>query len=475
MKGKFVKLAAAVLIMSTLSAYAAAPKFEFFWPNADRSGWQAFFLLDAAKRRLGSKADFQIITTAAKDAKGEWTGDVSEPMRRAVLAKYHSAALWNYLVGLTFTRNASGWRDAAVYAGISPDKLDSEVTKNGKTALEFYSKYASSHKIASAALLFNGKEYAGGMTPSELIMAANSVLPKQSRVVLPSYSSVKPKPLSPTVWVIESSEEGGKANKEFVTAIKSLFEGGKPVVNTISYELAQKNPELSAMQYKTLPTYIISGDAEVDEFLKPYAEQGALTKQNGKYIVNGGSGEQLIIGQPAMPRTLELFVMAQCPYGLQAENAIVEAINDKNIPADVKVVVRYIVSVGDDGSISSLHGTAEWEEDIRQLVIQQKYPEKFWKYLALRNADIQSTMWESVAQEAGIDPKDITSGFDEGKKLLLSDNKRSSELGVNASPTFIWEGRRIIPGIKALSSIPGFEKVTAGTAAKKQVPAGACK
>ena len=80
MKGKFVKLAAAVLIMSTLSAYAAAPKFEFFWPNADRSGWQAFFLLDAAKRRLGSKADFQIITTAAKDAKGEWTGDVSEPM-----------------------------------------------------------------------------------------------------------------------------------------------------------------------------------------------------------------------------------------------------------------------------------------------------------------------------------------------------------------------------------------------------------
>ena len=135
-----------------------------------------------------------------------------------------------------------------------------------------------------------------------------------------------------------------------------------------------------------------------------------------------------------------------------------------------------------DSALVSLIGKVEGELRSQQANLYLKDALEFYgdgklneAYASLKKVLEVQPMWESVAQEAGIDPKDITSGFDEGKKLLLSDNKRSSELGVNASPTFIWEGRRIIPGIKALSSIPGFEKVTAGTAAKKQVPAGACK
>ena len=103
------------------------------------------------------------------------------------------------------------------------------------------------------------------------------------------------------MWVIESSEEGGKANKEFVTAIKSLFEGGKPVVNTISYELAQKNPELSAMESiqagangylsKMLPAI------ELVNALKTFASDGIIIPQQlmGKLI------QGLRQGMPSSP------------------------------------------------------------------------------------------------------------------------------------------------------------------------------
>ncbi|MBU4246166.1 MAG: GILT family protein, partial [Nanoarchaeota archaeon] len=62
---------------------------------------------------------------------------------------------------------------------------------------------------------------------------------------------------------------------------------------------------------------------------------------------------------------VQLFVMSQCPYGVQAENAIkpvLDTLKDK-----ISFELRFIANQKADGTFSSLHGQAEVDENVRQL------------------------------------------------------------------------------------------------------------
>ena len=164
--------------------------------------------------------------------------------------------------------------------------------------------------------------------------------------------------------------------------------------------------------------------------------------------------------------------MSQCPFGTQAENSLIEAVKKKLIPDKIRVRIRYIADVTGSGtqrSFRSLHGPAEWEENARQLLIGDMYPGKLFDYLLERNKNPNSSMWQVAAGKAGIDPDVITRKFEKGKELLARDVKIADELGINASPTFLWEGRLLISGLAGLKKIPGFEKISV------KGSAGSCK
>lgn len=88
--------------------------------------------------------------------------------------------------------------------------------------------------------------------------------------------------------------------------------------------------------------------------------------------------------------TLEAFVVAACPYGLQMQRAIVDAV--ANVPSmATNIVVRYIGSIT-NGKVNAMHDSdasgkavsngPEAQENLRQICLREEQPAKYWGYVS---------------------------------------------------------------------------------------------
>jgi hypothetical protein len=173
--------------------------------------------------------------------------------------------------------------------------------------------------------------------------------------------------------------------------IVALTVGGKPAVKgtTVSIDVAKAQSE------KYLKS-IANGDATVDTI----TDTGSLYKlsltvsgkQYESYVTKDGKllfpqGIDMTTPVPAstttntaaptvVPKTdkptVELFVMAYCPYGTQAEKGILPAVRALGDKIDFKIrFVNY-----------AMHGEKEVKEDLNQYCIESEQPDKYLKYLA---------------------------------------------------------------------------------------------
>ena|GEM_PF-541677 len=449
------------------AAPAKTVKVEFAWELQDQRSWQMFFLLDAAKRRLGSRLEVKTIPIISKE-NGKFSAprgdiEVAESRRVAVLSARYPSKVWDYLWARTFNASEGAWKDAAVYAGVDPAKLEAAVSKEGDAELEKAWQYVSSRKIQGSSMLVNSAPYQGDLSLVAVLRSFNSMLGKEARIELPAAAPVVVSTAAPAIlWIVVSTGMAGADQDAGLTAGLTRILG-KPEVMTIPYELTLQKPEFKELNIDFLPYYFVAATPDTEAVFKPYLDNG-MVKRNGRYfIITGGTSEGVFLNKERKPGELELFVMAHCPYGVQAQNAFVNAINKGLMPKDVKLTLRYILSAkkGADGVVtfSSLHGSAEWEEDLRQLIIAKNYPDKLWKYIEARNADYTSSLWDKAAAAAGIDPQEVLKNFDASKGLLEAEAAYSEANKVSGSPTFLWEGRTLVGGIAGLKKIPGFEKV----------------
>jgi len=128
---------------------------------------------------------------------------------------------------------------------------------------------------------------------------------------------------------------------------------------------------------------------------------------------------------------VELFVMSQCPYGIEAEKAIIPALkefqdqvdfylyfiadeaDEKALDGSFEEDVENFVSpegmemelcrgeaIYEGGRFKSLHGQAEIDENIRQAIIAKYYPQRFLDYLLYRAENYQENEWEQAAVSA---------------------------------------------------------------------------
>jgi predicted DsbA family dithiol-disulfide isomerase len=149
--------------------------------------------------------------------------------------------------------------------------------------------------------------------------------------------------------------------------------------------------------------------------------------------------------------SVDLYVMAFCPYGTQAESAMKPVVSLLGSKADIQV--RYITTVGGStvDSVQSLHGSSEAQEDLRQICIQKKYPEKFWDYIDAFNARCYpvsqnltslNACWRNTTASLGIDTSAIetcATGSD-GLGMLKTDETNANQNGATASPTLLING-----------------------------------
>jgi hypothetical protein len=440
-------------------------KMEVFFESMDGAGWQWFFLTDAVRKRLPG-IDLRIYPLLGKNEKGEWEAkrgapEIAESMRIAVLGKFYGDKLPLYLHARSLSPWAEGWRDAAVFCGISPDELEAKAGTDGEALLAGLYDRAKKAGVNVAGVLIDGALYGGGPRLLPLFTAVNARLPEGRRVALPKTAALPPQaPVRPPRFRVVLSS-GVEKSDALMGVFASKFPGIKPeILDFDSPERAKDFPDLDF-----LPAYVLEETADVKAALSEEIKAGLFTLRNGSVFYFDKSGKGLYAGAAREPGVLKVFVMSQCPYGVTAENGLLDALKKKQLPANVKIEIHYIggSAKGDDGkyTFTSLHGTPEWEENIRQLVIAKKFPAKFNDYLLERNTDVTSTQWDEAAKRAGLDPKAVSAAFDEGKALLAEDFARTDSLGISTSPSFLWEGRLFMVGVGELTKVPGFEQVKA--------------
>jgi hypothetical protein len=149
--------------------------------------------------------------------------------------------------------------------------------------------------------------------------------------------------------------------------------------------------------------------------------------------------------------TVDLYVMSFCPYGTQAEAGMGPVADLLKSKANIRI--RYISTVSGTtvDSVSSLHGPAEVQEDLRQICINKYYPGQFWSYLKTFNAQCypswkNATVLESCQKDTmaalSMDSAkiDTCSTGTEGITLLKADETASDTNHAKSSPMLFING-----------------------------------
>ncbi len=304
-------------------------------------------------------------------------------------------------------------------------------------------------------------------------------------LAMPAFAATKAKAkttkkeVKPTIDIVVVEAEdypSGKQDPQLGPGL-AAFLGGTPNLTAMTYEQAQQDPKLANLDYSFLPLYLIKKTPELRAKLEQQLAAGYVQENDDYLIFPHMTRTGVYREKEVKPGKLEVFVMSQCPFGVMAENLIIQAKKDGKVAEDQDIALRYVVSYNPQTGFRSLHGPAEWEENIRQLLIAKYYPKKLWKYLEIRNQNYQSSRWDKAMEEAGINPKKIMKKFDtEGVELLKAEAAYGEEFAVSASPTFLWEGKEVLdfgsvsqkPGLEFLN--PAASRSQGGAAA----PAGSC-
>lgn len=175
----------------------------------------------------------------------------------------------------------------------------------------------------------------------------------------------------------------------------------------------------------------------------------------------------------------EIFIMSQCPYGLQMQRLALELFK-YNPDLKNHIKFRFIGSVESNKAIS-MHGEKEAEEDLRQVCIREENAGKYWDYAScyIKKGDSVSCLNSADINEA--ENVACVSDANRGLKYIQEDFKIAKERGVSGSPTVYqngekasesWFGGRTAEAVKTLvccgfSSKPDdcSKTLTAATAA----------
>ncbi|MEA3306156.1 MAG: hypothetical protein U9Q34_00020 [Elusimicrobiota bacterium] len=455
------------------AALQSKVKLDVFFESMDGRGWQWFFLSDALRRARTANIEVNVFCILAKDKKGQWSSkrgerEIAESKRIAIIKKYHKDALSNYLNARSLSPWADGWKDSAIFSDIDIAKLEKEIKANGNISLNEHYAKMTKYGVTAASVFINGKQYKGSPKLLDMMRVLNKVLPKGKKFKVPAAKKIS-KLNAPKFWIVLSENTAPK-DERVISAFARFFTDLK--LKEIQYSSKTRKSKFKDLDF--IPAYIIEDNKNSRAALGDMIKAGVFVQKKGYLVYYDKSKRGVFVKNKTKPRTLELFTMSQCPYGVMAENSLMEAVEKKLIAPKTKVKIRYIAdgSKGKDGKINfkSLHGPAEWEENVRQLFIAEKFPDKLFAYLTERNKNVKSTQWEVAAKAAGISAKAVAKGFKKGKDMLFKDSEYTKKLGIFSSPSFLVDGKYFAIGMRELTKMKGFEKVPL-----KASNGGACK
>ncbi len=218
------------------------------------------------------------------------------------------------------------------------------------------------------------------------------------------------------------------------------------------------------IEAESVPAYVFESDVtETDSYAQI---QRYLDAKSDLYVLRVGGSQKLLGREPTEKPTVDLFVMSQCPYGTMAEDNMAEVLDNFGDAVDMNI---YFIASEQGGNFSSMHGQVEVNEDIRQVCIADKYPDKLINYLLCVNEDIVNVEenWEACAEEAGIPAGEIgaCAQGEEGAELFRENIAVAQELGITGSPGYLVNNQIMAGGLRSpeqvkqmvCSGTPGLE------------------
>lgn len=465
---------------SVAKAAAGAPTLELFVMSQCPYGVQVVNAAAAAKQQLGSAMDVKIQfigdgtpgALTSMHGPSEVTGNLAQICANEIAP--------DKLLSFVTCQNENmsevdkNWRDCGQKNGVDVSAL--EQCMNGdqgqKLLAASFDEAKKRGAQGSPTMFLDGKPYDGGRKPRDFVRAVCDAAKGEK----PEACTKLPEP--PKVSAIFLSDSRCKECE--IRGLEPRLRGelGGLVVEHIDYSTDKGKAlykELAAAGSKTLPTVLLGPEVEKDtegypnlkRFLRevgPYRElalggrwdptaeicdNNSDDDGDGKVDCKDDGCTESMICRPTKAKKLDMFVMSQCPYGAKAMIAAKQFTD--HFKGEVALDVHFI---GDErgGQLTSMHGQAEVDEDIREHCAAKLYSKnhQFMRYLACRSHDYQSPEWKQCASDSGMDPNAIQKCFDgEGKAGLGKSFALSSSLGIASSPTFLVNNKRQFNAIAA--------------------------
>jgi hypothetical protein len=223
------------------------------------------------------------------------------------------------------------------------------------------------------------------------------------------------------------------------------FGDKKTAESTISYindnQLASSPASLVSFSRESgvLKIKIKIGETEFDSYvttdgklLFPQAIEMIKSEEKTENTVSATSCDELTKSDSPM---LEAYVVAMCPYGLQMQRAMADAV--QRVPELANYIkARYIGSVSGN-TIVSMHGGEEATENLRQICIREEQSDKYWNYIS---CFIKAGDASGCQSSTGVDSAKLSSCISDtsrGVAYASEDFDLAESFGVSGSPTLI--------------------------------------
>jgi hypothetical protein len=374
----------------------------------------------------------------------------------------------------------TNWKECAGEAGIDATALETCINGDEGAQLLTAAFAEAQQKGAqgSPTMMLNGKPYEGGRKSRDFLKAACAATTGDQP------EACKSIPVPPVVHAIFFSDKRcAECNiAPLEPRIKNELGGLEAKhVDYMTPEGKALYAELKGSDgtFKALPVILVDGD-EVQKDTEGYATLQGYMNPIGKYrslrldakfdptaeicdnggVDDDGDGKADCADRAcrddkscreAKAKTLDMFVMSQCPYGAQAMIAANDVV--EHFGKDITLNLHFIGGL-EGGTLTSMHGQGEVDEDIREICAAAKYGKnhQFTKYIACRSKDYRNPAWQPCAASAGLDEKVIQKCVEgEGKDLLKKSFEFANTLKIGASPTFLSNNRREFNAVDAAS------------------------
>lgn len=135
---------------------------------------------------------------------------------------------------------------------------------------------------------------------------------------------------------------------------------------------------------------------------------------------------------------LEAYVVSMCPFGLQMQRMMDNAI--ANVPALAShLKVRYMGSIV-NGAITAMHGDKEAQENLRQICIREEQTAKYWPYVSCYMREGNGTSCQTSEKVDVAKLNACVSDKNRGLKYAQADFDLEKKYAVKGSPTLILNG-----------------------------------